>query len=972
MKTMFFILLVFSQWFAQAQTMDVETHNMLIEKLEQAMGQDSEPSFRLRLADLYADRSRLKTLKENEENCQQCHQSNNDRKKALKLYIPLFDQLSNDDKKRVFEQIVQAYTLLGEFKESETFYRKTLKKRVSKEIHGLAQLGLADQAFFAHRYEQAHKDYKKAVAYNTDLKTPVVRYRMAWCEFNAGKFEIAKSQLSQLLASPELTDTTLRSEISRDYAKFTAKGDIHRSNIQKVYQLSPKDEAKSNVELLASELDRLGRSNENILVNVYILETFATEPADKAMAYLRMAQASLSLKNLVSANDSFQKSIQSFSQINCKKTEELCQDYQSKAEKFIVFWSRTEKDNPSQQLHNVMISYLNQFQGDDDLHLVAAQSFHVAKKLRLANEYYLKTAQLVHKEKETPAKLKMLNISLDAAMSAAEESKNNNLKRESYAAYIKLHPEGNKRHQAEYQLAYIDYDEKKYEAARNGFNKIVVKLTQEKQHKDRAIALQSAHLILDIYALEKNNLAVMEQAQSLSHLFPQNKNEFDTIYRKALLNESLASLKKSPLDEKHLNNLIQRIQGVAVGQMNKDEAILLTETRLRMARATRNLNEVSLAAVTLLNFKNLKDQFKNYAYDQAIWAAEMTLNYKKALDYSLIRFKPQQRTKAVAIRLAVLAELAQQNAAPFYQAALKQTKGTLESNQIRAKMIQLSSRPWQMIKDNHKALKRSPLLYSELALETYARYNNQQGAKTVLSEKSLASRPAGVRLQRHLEIPEFKKLESRLTKHTMSHRSEQRAQQDIAERLKRIGGLEAFTNKAIDRKDIILQAAALEVLRREKTRFARDLTNLPLPKGLNQRDQIQYLKLLETKVAGFEREAMAIGQQLSRVWQNGQLTASIAQNYDQSSIHLKKLIRQEVEFLSVYTPDNLKSELAATVEKPLPDSRTLFAHRESVKAHPFDESALKKLLGSEKEHGNLTQVAFLEQRLVEMQKRYNP
>ncbi len=953
------------------QTMDVGTHDVLIQKLEKGLEINKDIQIQLRLADLYADRSRLKTIQETEEKCQQCHSSNQDRRKSLSLYLDIFDKVTDEEQKRVFEQIAQSHTLLGETTKAKSFYKKIIDKKYDKGLKAIAHQKQADLYFFSHDYSRALKDYKKSNSLDPSLKTALVSYRMAWCDFNSGQYALAKNHLDQLLSSQDEMDSSLRVDIARDFAKFTAKGTIDNKSIKRVHQLSDKSEAKDNVELLASELDRLGRPTENLIVNHYLLEAFETDPADKALAYMRMSQAELSLKRYASVTASFQKSTEFYKKINCENLKDRCADYQSKAQKFLIFWNRIEKDKPSSQLHQVWTTYLELFRDDFDMHFIAAQSFHKGSKMGLAQHHYLVTAELVHQD-EKPESRKLLAVSLDAAMACAEESKVNSQKKLAYQSYLKFNPKGEKQLQAKYQLAYIEYDDKNYEAALVGFNKIITEHKESQKKLNIGTALKSAHLVLDIHAINKNNSQVMDYAQSFAQSFPKNKSEFDSIYRKALLNESLASLKKSPADLKYQDKLSQKLKVLNLSSVNQQEKALILETRVQLSRSTRNLEDMKSSSLALIGMKGLKESIKNFAYDQIIWASEMKLDFKKAYEYSLIRFQKMNRGKNEQIRLGVLAELSSKNSKLHYDEALKKTRGTLESNQLRAKIVQNSSAPWAELISRLKQLKSSPQLLSELALVTYSRYPNKQKAELVLKERSVAIKPAGIQLRRHLEIPKLKSLSSQVSKHIISHRSESQAQKGITKRLELISQLEVFANSAIERKDLVLQTVTLEVIKNEKLRFARDLTTLPLPKGLSKNDQIQYLKILETKVATIEKEAKSISQRIEGVWKTGTLMKSLHNNYESSDQNLKRLLALEIDLILPHAPESQKNQLKTWKEYQRPDARELLAAREKLKAYPFDEASLRQLIASEKNHDHLTHVAYLEQRLIDLQKRMTP
>jgi len=85
------IVLIFLSQLVSAVKMDETTHDMIIQRLELGIdGMDkNEPErtgIMLRLADLYADRGRIKAMNEVESKCEKCTGAQKDRTRAISLY----------------------------------------------------------------------------------------------------------------------------------------------------------------------------------------------------------------------------------------------------------------------------------------------------------------------------------------------------------------------------------------------------------------------------------------------------------------------------------------------------------------------------------------------------------------------------------------------------------------------------------------------------------------------------------------------------------------------------------------------------------------------------------------------------------------------------------------------------------------------------------------------------------------------
>ncbi len=968
------LIAIFLLGLKSVHAMDIGTHDMLIEKIESGLQADQTPQIRLRLADLLSDRARLKALQENEKSCNNCHKSREDRTQALGLYLGIFDNLNGKEQLHSFEQIAQSYTVLNQKTNANRFYKKVINGKYSRTLKAQAHLKNADQLFFDHKYEVAYQDYKKAISLDSTTKFPLTRYRMAWCEFNQGQFEIAKRNLGAILESKEAIDSSLRSGMTGDYARFSAKGAIGRYQIQKLHQLSSQEEAKGNVELLANELDRLGRAHENILVNHYLLEVFETDPLEKAKAYLRLAQAELSLKRLSSVVVSFKKSTEFQKKVNCEKVKVGgCEDFNSKAKKFLVFWNQVEKDKPSAQLHQVWVLYLKLFPLDHEMHFMAAKSFHKGKNLTLAQTHYIQSAEIIHKQ-ETKEMRRHLEASLDAAMACAEEIKQIEMKRVAYSSYLKLYPSGPKVLHAKYQIGFLDYQEKKYSSALQTFTQMIGEFKKAPQVKDsRQIAYKASHLILDIHAEAKDNKNLMSHALAFSQLFKAEQNEFNTIYRKALLNETVAVLKSKKPQQSWKEDLLNKYHVLNFKGVEKTEKSSLLEARLQLAKSLQNLDEVQQTAVLIIGQKDLMDSTRQLGFTEAVWAAEMKLNFGKAYEYAKMqKARSQDRNIADHLRLGLLAEMAGRNPKTHFEAALNNTRGTLESNRLRAKIVQTSPIPWKELVDRLGELRKSPLLLSELAMETFARYTNFIGARKVLDHWSVAKKPSGVRLQRQIDMPELKSLAQKIRPHQISKSSESRSQKDLVVRLDYINQIEEQTNKAVSRQDLVIQVAGLSLLSEQKSRLARELLQMPKPSGLQANEIAEYQKMLTNKAQQMDQEAKGIQEKVEHFWAQGTLVKQLRASMSEASYNLQKIIAGEVEFLKTFSMKKHHRLLADIGKIRAPDQKALQSSYAKLKAKPFDAKATRDVYEQEKAHNRTTQMAYYKHRLENLEKRILP
>ncbi|MCB0349026.1 MAG: hypothetical protein KDD37_09320, partial [Bdellovibrionales bacterium] len=127
--------------FAFAEKMDIETHSVLIDKLQQVVGLSEEgvskQNLIQRLADLYSERARLYAM-ENEGKGDVTYKKEitKDRQSALSLYEKSIKTASLTDKPKILFQMAQIHHLLGNPKKAKKLYEDIIKnqKKYDKEL----------------------------------------------------------------------------------------------------------------------------------------------------------------------------------------------------------------------------------------------------------------------------------------------------------------------------------------------------------------------------------------------------------------------------------------------------------------------------------------------------------------------------------------------------------------------------------------------------------------------------------------------------------------------------------------------------------------------------------------------------------------------------------------------------------------------------------------------------------------------
>src|SRR5690606_23849971 len=141
---------------------------------------------------------------------------------------------------------------------------------------------------------------------------------------------------------------------------------------------------------------------------------------------------------------------------------------------------------------------------------------------------------------------------------------------------------------------------------------------------------------------------------------------------------------------------------------------------------------------------------------------------------------------------------------------------------------------------------------------------------------------------------------------------------DLKKRCSLIESLEKVVNRAIESKDWTTQLVAFEVLGRESSRFYNDLLGLPLPDGLTDEEQQEYMMLLSQQAAPYQIKAQDVDAKIKEFWGNTVALNSILKDFETTEGDLRKLAKQEIEALLPWANEEVKGQLNAALSAPDP------------------------------------------------------
>jgi tetratricopeptide (TPR) repeat protein len=964
-----------------AEKMDLETHTVVIERLTQIIKDLDEkdaskvPSS-LRLADLLSERSRLKALKEVEQNCTNCLKSKEDRLSAVSYYEYVVPRLPDDMRGHAMIQKAHLHYALGQVSATEKLYKQITKegrKKHSSLILGQAHASLGDVYFQKSDFKTAKKEYDLALSINETPQKGLIHYRLGWCLFNLGQTSKAISKLEMILKTPRLTeiqtsegvkqDESFKIDVCKDLASLYARTKITNKTIQNLLSLSPEGQKQQNLHYLGTEADRLGKKKESALVWVVYLDNTGKDK-EALDAQIRLMKLKRDMGDSKGALQTFENVKNLWKDPGCGKK---CDELQGQIKNWITSWNREEKKSLSNELTLAYITYTSIFPTDEEMILWGAGVAQQRKQYSQAFDLYRNAAEVSHKKlnvwgkisKEEKASLtKSFDGALIGEIDMAETLKNHDKRISAYNHYLKLNPKGARDFEVRYQLAQVEFEKKNYEKAAGAFRALALENTKNK----RTLQVTAANMSIDSLVSLKDESSIEKWSAEYAQKFPEARKEFSLIHRKSVMNITAARINSKKADKSDL----EKLKTVSLVGSTAQEKINLYKNIYSLAVRIENFPEAKKANQNLLILSELKGKDREEAQKNRIWLAELELDFKTA--YRLTKDESGKMTADRALRLIWLAEMAGINPSTHEKDFLRLSKNSSLRATVIVHHIQRQVHPYKAMKPYMKELSNSPDVLGKLSLEIYSKTNNREVLVKAYDNRSVRISSAGGIIGRLLAYKELNQKMSKLAKSKLNSRSDKLLKKSLEERLKLISEMEKEGQSAIKSKDLVLQAITLNVLRVENNRLYNDITKLPVPRGLKPDQQKQYNDLLLAQAQPFKSKSEQIENKLTQFWKNSTWTEQFAKNYEDARYEYKPALKQDMQQLISHTPNPYRSRLqgALNASIKIPSEKAVANARSNIKKNPFETDYVRELKELESKRGNDVVVSHLEARLQQM------
>ncbi|MCY4644770.1 MAG: hypothetical protein OXB88_09150 [Bacteriovoracales bacterium] len=179
--------------------------------------------------------------------------------------------------------------------------------------------------------------------------------------------------------------------------------------------------------------------------------------------------------------------------------------------------------------------------------------------------------------------------------------------------------------------------------------------------------------------------------------------------------------------------------------------------------------------------------------------------------------------------------------------------------------------------------------------------------------------------------------------------------------------------KAVSQGDWLAQVLMLDLLSKEAFRFYTEIMSLPVPAGLSEEEQNQYMGLLTQQATPYQIQAEEVNKKLEQFWSGPNLVERWQTFYEASTPSVREKLSEEIKIVSAVAPEALKGSFLNILEykqapEVRPDRKEVESLRLMVKKEPLNIDLLRKLLDLERKFGQTTMVSYLEGRIQQLEK----
>ncbi|RME15645.1 MAG: tetratricopeptide repeat protein, partial [Bdellovibrio sp.] len=694
---LFFSFLIFTFSLQAIEKMDLNTTNLVIQKLEKSLQglkleEIKNEALLSRLGDLYSEKARLLFLQEEEQRCESsCEGSQKARLKAIRFYQKVLKGRDHVLKTRAMFQMAYLYQVTGQSLKAKSVYHNILKSRkYSKGLKAQAHVALGDVYFQEKNYKKALEHFNQALQFPGLLKKGDVLHKKAWALFFLGKTQKAQQLLVHLLKRMDVVglaqghqlDQAFYEEVLRDLTTFLAKTPITSQKIKLLLSLTPDRLQKSTLFFLAQESERLGQRRSALLIWNQYQSYFQLKTDEKAFVDFRKARLYYEFNQYALSLKFFKKALASLKKSSCRSDE--CALLKGQIKDYVILWNKEFRTRPNTLLLQVNQTYLKTFPDDFSILLQSAKIAQTLKSWKKAITLYRQISEKTNDKK-------ILSLSLWGEIECAENSGDYELRKQAYQHFLEVQPKDPRAYEVRYQMAHLSFEKKDYKKAYLQFLKLALASSQERKQNKKLSVLAADLTVLSLQFL-KDDSTLEDVSQRLAAYYPKKRKSFLKIATEAKVRQAVqVNNKKKKAKPEELLEAYKKI--VRPFGLSSKKQMKVAFLRLSLAEKAHQLTLVEKESRQLLK-RELNAKDKHFVQERLLWALELQLKFKAA--YALaknMRF-PYLSLEDRELRLALLSELAGQNPQKHYQNIFRKGRSLLKRNLALVEIIRRSRRPW--------------------------------------------------------------------------------------------------------------------------------------------------------------------------------------------------------------------------------------------------------------------------------------
>lgn len=796
--------------------MDPSTQDALISKLESLLPNLTEDkaqqtTVRIRIADLYSDRAREKDLLINE-SCEKCESGEADRKKAISYYERVRDHVNVEQFKHVSMQLAHLYKLTNQIDKSDRAFKNILKDSRLSSAHQRARLGVADITYGKGHYKKAIGEFKQSLPATHVEDQIYIHYRLAWCYlYSEDNAQSVKYIQTAIKIAQSHDNEGWQTDLMEDYATLLSHSQFSKADVETYISYSKPEERAKNIKFLGQEAERLGNKRAALLIWTQYILAEKSKNDDKAEIQLKLAQNFFDLNQYAQSLFHLDQTVQAVNKDKCEDCAKVTADFRS----FIVTWNKKEKTDPSPELTIAYEKFLSIAENDFEATVWAAQVAIEQKQYTKATAFYEKAARI--------AKPDQLESMTSSMIEAAEESKDKKLLETSLHQYLSLNSNGKRKYEVMYQIAFINFQNKKFEDAYSQFKRLAL----ESNWSDKKLRYQAANISIDALTELKRDSDIRDTADSYTKAFPEHFAHFAEISRRVTTNLVVSGNQSE----------IKRLMSYRIDYLKPQEQIRHHKTIILAAEKAKDFEIVESTSKKLLNTAKASTSDVHFANKSLLWTFEQRQDYINAYKTALVTPMSDLSADRRHLKLGLLAELAHQSPTKHFEAYLKTTKSVRGGNEIRIKMIRANPKLYDQMRSK---LIKTPDLFAAITLELHLQKPNFSRLNSALKVGGVKSSSHGRYMHALIARENFDHTAAQVRNHKINQRN---LRKSIQQRISLLSGLEKNYKQALRVGDLTLQLKTLRVIAVENRKFYNQI-NAMMPRGLKKKEREVYQSML--------------------------------------------------------------------------------------------------------------------------------